>query len=168
VFKNQSAYPKLVDFFYNLKAEILQFEDFFDKGYHLDLLKEIKQFGRQVIGKDLQDFWYFSKQFNLKIIYFEDNEYAADINEAEFIEPVEVAILKTGNKIFILYNLDLNRKPVKGPDIKVSEGIYAVFEELGSEVVNTFKLAVNEEKQAAVRRLVENNQGPNYNWKFLL
>lgn len=168
MYKNQGVYPNLAQFFYNLKADILQFEDFFDKGSHLPLLNEIKQFGRQVVGKDLQDFWLFSKRFNAKIIYFEDNEKVVEINEADFIEPVEVNIFKTGTRVFIVYKVDSNRKQVKGFDINVTGGIYEVFEELGSEVFNTLKLEVNDDKKAVVEKLVKNNQGANYIWKFLL
>ena len=156
----------LVKFFYELKAEILHFEDFFDRGCYLELIQEIKLFSRLVVGKDLQDFWYFSKRFNVKITYFEEIEKVIEINQAHFVDPVEVAVYKQGTRVFIAYKVDDNRKSIPGDKVRVSKGAYEVFEELGFEVGKVLKENLDEDKKNLLEKLVRNNENAEYRWKF--
>lgn len=166
MYSNASHYEKLSNFFFGLKDQVLQFEDFFLKGYFSDLLEEIKYFGRLVIGSSIQDFWQFSKTFNAKITFFDGIDKIIEINEAEFCEPIDVAIYKLDAKSFIIYRVSEKRDQLPGDTVKPQENIYELCEELGLEIFNTLRQDINQEKNDVASKFINSIDNTKYSWRF--
>lgn len=156
-----------MSYFYELKDQVLQFEDFFLGGQVNDLLEEIKCFGRLVVGNSIQDFWHFSKRFNARITYFDGSDSVIEINEAEFCEPIDVAIYKIDTIPFIVYRVSDSRDQIPGDIVKVPESIYEDFEELGLEILNTLKQDLNPEKTEVANKFINSIDQTKHIWRFL-
>ncbi len=163
---HQEIFPKLLNFIYKDPSAVF-IKNFFASKEFLELKNEILKFAKRFAGRNLRDLKTFSREFNVSITFF-DNQQIFDIYEGLFIDPIQVALLKVGSKVYIIYRSEDSECSLKVPGYQ-NQILFELFNEYGVYFRQRAEGRLTEEKelmnyQALLLKMRETKE---VNWKFI-